>query len=213
MKKKPARKNKTKVLPKTKHSGFRQLVLKNRSYRRFYQDVRIAPDVLNELVDLARVTASARNLQPLKYYLTNCPGQNALVFPNLRWAGYLKEGGIDIPDGERPSAYILILCDKAISLSAGCDHGIAAQTILLGAVEKGLGGCIIGSIDVNRLKEALRIPDGLDILFVIALGKPKEKVVLEDLRAKGDIKYWRDETGVHHVPKRPLKDVIIKTED
>lgn len=211
--KKPNRKSKKRTATKTKPVSFRSLVLKNRSIRAFYQDFPISQNTLTGLVDLARLTASTRNLQPLKYFLSCDPAQNALIFPHLRWAGYLKEGGIDIPEGERPSAYILVLCDKNISASAGCDHGIAAQTILLGAVEKGLGGCIIASINTVQLKASLKLPDNLELLFVIALGKPKEKIKIESLSPDGNVKYWRDEKHVHHVPKRKLDDIIVKSNE
>ncbi len=186
----------------------KELVLRNRSYRRFHQETAIKMETLRELVDLARLSASAANLQPLKYILSCEPERNALIFPHLAWAAYLK----DWPgpaEGERPSAYIVILGDTDISRSFGCDHGIAAQTILLGATEKRLGGCIIASIQKEGLRQALVIPSRYEILLVLALGKPKEKVVIEMARADGDIKYWRDSQGVHHVPKRALDDIIV----
>ena len=187
----------------------RDLVLRNRSYRRFHQEVAIDVGTLKELVDLARQSASAANKQPLKYVLSYDPHSNALMFPHLRWAGYLK----DWPgpsEGERPSAYIIILGDKDISQSFGCDHGIAAQSIMLGATERGLGGCMIGAIDRNGLRRTLDIPERYEILLVLALGRPKETVVLEDLGPDGDIKYYRDEQGVHHVPKRSLDELILR---
>lgn len=187
----------------------RDLVLKNRSYRRFYQDHPIDLATLRELVDLARNTASAANIQPLKYALSCTPEKNAQVFPCTVWAGYLPEW--DGPEeGERPSAYIVILCDKNVAKGPGCDHGIAAQTILLGAAEKGLGGCMFGSIRRPELLDVLGLPpERYDVLLVIALGKPKEKVVLDEVGEDGDIKYWREPDGVHHVPKRALDDVIL----
>ncbi|MFZ0930066.1 MAG: nitroreductase family protein [Syntrophobacteraceae bacterium] len=184
------------------------LVLKNRSYRRFYQKHSIDSKTLKDLVNLARLSASAGNVQPLKYILSCDPQKNALIFPHLTWAAFLE----DWPgpnDGERPSAYIIILGDREISQSFGCDHGIAAQTMLLGAAEKGLGGCIIGSIQRENLKTALEIPPRFDILLVLALGKPKESVVIERVDVSGNTKYWRDNEGVHHVPKRSLEDIII----
>jgi nitroreductase len=186
----------------------KDLIFKNRSYRRFYQDTPVSLETLRELVDLARHSASGSNKQPLKYALSCDPGKNALIFATLAWAGYLT----DWPgpsEGERPSAYIVILGDKTISPSFGCDHGIAAQSILLGATEKGLGGCMIGSVQKGELRQALGIRDDLEILLVIALGKPKETVVLEAVGPEGDIKYWRDAAGVHHVPKRALDEIII----
>lgn len=186
----------------------RDLVMKNRTYRRFFQEVAIERRTLKELVDLARLSAAAGNMQPLKYILSCEPQKNALIFPHLAWAGYLK----DWPgpcEGERPSAYIIILGDTQITQSFGCDHGIAAQSILLGAAERGLGGCIIGTVQREQLHKALDIPSGYQILLVLALGKPRETVVIETVGAAGDIKYWRDSEGVHHVPKRALDDIIL----
>ncbi len=184
------------------------LVRKNRSYRRFYQEVVIGHDTLRELVDLTRCCASAANLQPLKYILSCEPDRNALIFKHIAWAAYLK-GWQGPPEGERPSAYIIVLGDRTIAKSFGCDHGIAGQTILLGAAEKGLGGCMIGSVRRDDLCQAIGVPRHLSILLVIALGKPKESVVIENLGPSGDVKYWRDSQDVHHVPKRSLDEIIV----
>jgi nitroreductase len=186
----------------------KDLILRNRSYRRFYGDVNIGLNTLRELVDLARLSPSAANLQPLKYILSSDPKKNTLIFRHLKWAAYLK----DWPGptkGQRPSAYIIVLGDTKISKSFGYDAGIAIQNILLGTTEKGLGGCIIGSINRRGLRKALNIYEHYKILLVLAFGKPKEKVVIECLGPDGDIKYWRDSQGVHHVPKRDLADIII----
>jgi len=186
----------------------RDLILRNRSYRRFHQQVAIDRETLRELVDLARLSGSGSNLQPLKFMLSCDPQTNALIFPLLGWAGYLK----DWPgpeEGERPAAYIVILGDKELRPSFGIDHGIAAQSMLLGAVEMGLGGCILGSVQRDKLRQVFEIPPHIDILHVVALGKPKEKVQLDAVGPDGDIKYWRDEEGVHHVPKRALDDIIF----
>jgi len=185
-----------------------EIVRKNRSYRRFYQDVPVKLDTLRGLVDLGRLSASALNLQPLKYVLSCDPKKNDLIFPNLGWAALLKDWG-GPEEGERPSAYIIMLVDTEISRSVGCDHGIAAQSILLGATEKGLGGCMIATVNRQELSKALGIEPRYEILLVIALGKPKEKVVIDKVKPDGDTKYWRDGQGVHHVPKRALDDIII----
>ena len=186
----------------------RDLIRNNRSYRRFWQQVPIEAETLRELVDLARLSASAGNMQPLRYILSCNPEKNALIFPSLAWARYI-ENWPGPAEGERPSAYVIVLEDKQLDHPLHCDHGIAAQSILLGATEKGLGGCIIGSVNKLNLRNVLSIPVRYDILLVIALGKPKEKVVLEVLQPEGSVKYWRDGEGVHHVPKRTLDDIIL----
>lgn len=187
----------------------RELVTRNRSCRRFDQSAPVTRQTLKELVDLARLSPSAANLQPLKYILSCEPEMNARIFPHLAWAGYLK----DWPgpsEGERPAAYIVILSDTQISRSAGCDHGIAAQSMLLGAVEKGLAGCMIGLIRRDDLRAELAIPEQYEILLVIALGRPREKAVIEAIGLEGDIKYYRDNAGTHHVPKRALDELILR---
>ena len=186
----------------------RDLIIKNRSYRRFHQNVSVKMETLRELVDLARLSASAANMQPLRYILSCDPALNALIFPHLAWAAYLKDW-IGPCEGERPSAYIIILEDTRISHPLHCDHGIAVQSILLGATEKSLGGCIIGAVDKKGLRKTLGITVRYEILLVLALGKPKEKVVIEEAGSDGDIKYWRDSKSIHHVPKRRLDDIIV----
>jgi len=185
-----------------------ELIRRNRSYRRFEESHLIGRQTLVELIELARFTASATNRQPLKYILSADPETNARIFPCLTWAAHLKDWDGPSP-GERPAAYIVILIDETLTEDWWCDDGIAAQTILLGAVEKGLGGCIIGGIQKERLRRDLTIPDHLRIRLVLALGKPAETVVLEDLEHGGDFRYWRDEKGVHHVPKRKLEELIV----
>ena len=184
----------------------KDLILKNRSYRRFYQDETISLEKLKELVDLARNSASAANLQSLRFMLCNTEEENDKIFSCLSWAGCLKDWDGPV-ESEKPSAYIILLTySKGTYILA--DVGIAAQSILLGAVEKGFGGCMFGSVKRDKLRELFHIPQEYDIPLIIALGKPREKVVIEDV--KTDIKYWRDKDGVHHVPKRKLEDLIIK---
>jgi nitroreductase len=187
----------------------RDLIEKNRSYRRFWQEADVDYETLRQLVDLARLSASAGNMQPLRYILSCDPKKNSLVFQNLSWARSI-DNWPGPPEGERPSAYIVILEDKQVEHPLHCDHGIAAQSILLGATEKGLGGCVIGAINKPNLRQVLIIPDRYEILLVLALGKPKEKVVVESLEPGGCTKYWRDSEEVHHVPKRTLGDVILE---
>ncbi len=187
----------------------RELILKNRSCRRFYENKTVPRERLRQWVDLARLSPSASNLQPLKYIISADPQTNARIFSTLAWAGYLN----DWPgpaEGERPAAYIVILADRTIKYPIDCDHGIAAQSILLGAVEAGFAGCIVGSVDRPELRRLLNIPSHLEILLVLALGKCREKRIIEEVGKNGDVRYWRDEQGIHHVPKRSLEDIIFK---
>lgn len=185
----------------------KNLILKNRSYRRFDQSVCISIDLLREMLEAARLSGSARNMQPLRYMLFNDPAECARIFPTLAWAGYMKEWP-GPEEGERPTAYIVQLGDLEITDDWWCDDGIAAQSMLLTAVEQGFGGCIIGSVQREKLRSILSIPERYKIIQVFALGKPAEKVVIDEV-SNDDIKYWRDEQGVHHVPKRSLDELII----
>lgn len=186
----------------------RELIEKTRSCRRFYQDQAVSLQTLKQLVDLARLSASAANLQPLRYILSNEPDKNERIFSCTAWAGYLQNWS-GPEEGERPPAYIIILADREVSKKVDCDHGIAAQSIVLGAKELGYSACMITALKREALRDALKIPERYDILMVIALGKCRETVVLEKAGADGNIQYWRDARKVHHVPKRALEDIIL----
>jgi nitroreductase len=185
-----------------------EIIRKNRSFRRFHQEPKVGDETLRELVDLTRYCPSAANLQPLKYILSSDPERNARIFANLTWAAYLKDWK-GPKETERPTGYVIVLQDTNISQAVDCDHGIACQTMLLGATEKGLGGCMLGAVNRKGLRAALNIPQHLKVLLVVAFGKPMETVVVELVGSDGSIKYWRDENDVHHVPKRALSDVIL----
>jgi nitroreductase len=186
----------------------KDLILKNRSYRRFFQEEKIGHEQLIEWVNLARNSASARNSQSLRYILSTDENLNSEIFIHLSWAGYLTdwEGP---EEGERPSAYIVLLNDTFITKNYFCDDGIALQSILLGATEAGFGGCMIYSVNRIKLRELLNLSEQYEIIGVLALGKPKETVVINDM-INGDIKYWRDENQVHHVPKRSINEIILE---
>lgn len=185
----------------------KDLIQKNRSYRRFFQEKRIEKEKLVELVGLVRWCASARNAQALKYVVIEKEEICEKIFPCLKWAGYLKEW--DGPEeGERPAAYLIQVLDTHIEENCLCDDGLQLQTILLGAAEEGMGGCIIKAFQAEALRKELNLPEYLKILYVLALGVPKEKVVIEDIQ-EGDYKYWRDAEGTHHVPKRKAEELLV----
>lgn len=186
----------------------KELVLKTRSYRRFDQSHFIRIETLEGLIDMARLSASAANRQPLKYLLFNSPESCDTIFQTVAWAAYLREWDGPVT-GQRPSAYIVMLGDTTITESFGYDPGIAAQSIMMGATEAGLGGCMIASIKRERLREELKIPERFGILLILALGKPAENIVIDDIK-DGDVRYWRDSNNNHHVPKRTLDELIVK---
>ena len=187
---------------------FKDLVYQNRSFRRLDEGYAITRETLVELVDLARCSASTGNRQALKFMLSYEAEKNAQMFPCIHLARRDREVRHP-PEGERPTAYIIILGDKEIAQNFAPDHGIAAQTIMLGAREKGLGGTMVGMVRRDKLMEILNIPLRYQVLLVLALGKPKEEVRLEGLREDGGTAFWWDDAGVFHVPKRSLDDIIV----
>lgn len=190
----------------------KELVKKNRSYRTFDPETDISRERLLEYIDTARLTPSAVNRQPL-YYIPVTRNTAQRILPYTNWAKAL-----DIklpPDGKGPCAFIILCTDKVRTPNpapAMRDIGIAAQTILLSAVEDGYGGCMIGSFDVTKLKGELSLGEDIDPQLLVALGKPAETVVLEDMEKDASTSYYRDENGVHHVPKRKLSDIVIDVE-
>lgn len=189
------------------YTDLHALITKNRSCRKFDEACKIDKEQIIRWIDLARLSASGRNMQPLKYAICTNVEKNAAIFPNLAWAGYLKDW--DGPaDGQKPAAYIVVLKDTTLADNIFCDDGIAMQSIMLGVACDGFGGCIIGSVKKENIHKILNIPAHLEILWVIALGKPAEKIVIEEVR-NNNVKYWRDENEVHHVPKRSIDEIVV----
>ncbi|TFH35973.1 MAG: nitroreductase family protein [Dehalococcoidia bacterium] len=186
----------------------RELTLKNRSYRRFHQDMPVDMQTLRELVDLARVAQSPWNQQAVKFLLCNRPEMNAQIFEHLFWAARMPEWN-GPAEGERPSAYIIIVSDKELGKIFNFDHVVAGTTLLLGAVERGLGGCLMGAFSKKKMTATLGLSERYEPLLVVALGTPNETIVLDPVGPDGNTAYWNDEQGVHHVPKRSLEDLIL----
>lgn len=188
-----------------------EIVARTRTFRRFVQKEPISMTILHDLIDLARLGGSARNCQPWQYIIVNTPDECSKIFPFLGWAGYLKDWK-GPEEGERPSAYIVCLLNrnwlKGSDREAQFDLGIASQNLLLGAMEKRIGGCRIGAFN-PQIRSLFELPEHLEISLVIALGKPRETVIIQESKDEEDIQYWRDEQSVHHVPKRTLKDCLV----
>ncbi len=188
---------------------FLELVTKARTCRRFCEAEGLPAGTLEWLVSCARATPCAGNAQALRFAAAQSPEACAAVFPALKWAGMLPDW--DGPEaGERPAGYLVVLGEAGARAKLNAiDAGIAVQTIQLAAVTRDLGCCIFLSFDPRAIREALDIPESLEPLLVLALGVQKEIRCLEPMNGEGSVKYWRDAQGVHHVPKRPLEDLLI----
>lgn len=190
---------------------FKELVLKNRSYRGYDESRTVTREELRELVDCARLTPSSVNAQPFQYYLAADKAVVEKIQPLTRWAGALPEHKLPHP-GMRPTAFIVICQDLRVGESLNRyqkDVGIVAQTILLAAAEKDLGGCMIGSFNAGAVSSALELKEHFAPVLIVAVGEPAEKIVLTDAEPGGSVTYYRDEQDVHYVPKRKLEDIII----
>ncbi len=184
------------------------MIVQNRSYRRFDEQLRLSREDLLALIDHARLAPSAMNRQPLRYRLVNTQEECDLVFPHTRWAGYLKNWA-GPQSGERPAAYLIMCLPQDAGRMQFVDTGIAAQSILLAATERGWGGCMLGSVNKDEVHRIFSLPAELEIVLVIALGLPAEQVVLDPVGENGSIEYWRDEQDVHHVPKLSLPMLLL----
>jgi len=179
-------------------------IISRRTIRR-YQRKPVPEEVLVRCVDAARLSPSSANRQPLKYLIINDERLLKDVFGTLGWAGYLLPQ-LKPTEEVMPQAYIVMLLDKNISQKADYDAGIASMSISAVAHDEGLGSCILASIDRDRLRKILKIPEGLEILLVVSLGYPAETSLVEKMR-EDDVKYWLDEKRVLHVPKRDLQEI------
>lgn len=185
----------------------KEILKKNRTYRRFDNSVQITKEQVIDWIDGARYCASAKNAQPLKYIIVTDTDECAETYQWVKWAGYLTEWDGPIQE-ERPTAYILQLLDTSISTNPLCDDGLQLQAITMAAVEEGFGACIFKSFNNGALRKQFNLPEHLQILYVVAFGKPVEEVVIEPISGE-DYKYWRTEDQKHHVPKRPIEDIIL----
>jgi len=189
---------------------FVDLVKKSRSRRSFSTEAKLTERTLLELCDVARYTPAAMNLQPLKYRLVSKPEEVARMTEITRWAASLTQKLP--PEGQGPSGFIVICHDTEVTAQKPIfliDAGIVAQTIMLAAAERGLGGCILGSASEAALRETLALPETVAPVLVLGLGVPTETVVLTEAE-EGQVRYYRDEENVHYVPKRPLDEILIK---
>lgn len=189
----------------------KDLIKKNRSVRGYDNSRDVTIEELREMVDCARLSASSVNMQPLKYILVNTVDGKARVLKQVSFAAKLST--LKLPHrGSEPMAYIVICQDEQISKSETGflrDVGIAAQSITLAATELGLGACMLGYFSPDKLRQALDLSENLKPQLVISLGKSVEDIRVVDIEEGESTDYYRDEAGIHYVPKRKLDDVII----
>lgn len=187
---------------------FLSLVTTARSIREFKQERPVEPAVLLELIEVVRLAPSAANLQPLKYLPVADAKRCEMIFPTLSWASALS-GWAGPEEGKRPAAYIIVIQDMEISSRPFYDIGVSSATLHYAAAARGLGSCIIMSIDKRELCSILQLEDCYSIEAVVALGYPDQTVAIEPLKSGRSVNYYRTKDGVHHVPKRSLKDILI----
>ncbi len=186
------------------------LVKRARSYRRYDPTKPLSKDDLKAFVEAARLTPSAGNLQRLRYLAVTEKSEVLTLTKEVKWAGYLSDW--DGPaDSEAPAAYLILLSPESTGVSQ-IDVGIAAETILLAAAEAGVGGCMILNFPREALTERYKLVSNYKIELVISLGVPAEKVEIETVK-EDNVRYYRDENDVHHVPKRALSEVFLSPED
>jgi len=185
--------------------SFYDLIVSRRSIRQFRQK-RVSRDILERLVDTARLAPSAANRQPLEFVVIDEQKTVKQIFPCLKWAAYIApEGNPKL--GHEPAAYIVILANTEVSEKGyEWDVGAAVENMILTALEDGIGSCWLVSVDRDKVREILNIPVKYKIDSVLALGYPAETPVIEDMN--GSVKYWKDNKAKLHVPKRKLEDVI-----
>jgi len=186
--------------------GIYEAIISRRSIRKFDQK-KIDPEILKKIVNAGRLAPSAANLQPLEYLIIDDEDLKRKVFPNLAWAGYIKPEG-DPGEDERPAAYIIILADKKINPAPERDIGASVENMNLVAEEEGMGCCWIGAFKKKKINEIIRVPENLSAELILVMGYPVEKPVPEDIEKGSSIKYYKDDSGTLHVPKRKLEDIL-----
>ena len=191
-------------------ADFKELVESSRSVRRFASASGIDRELLLSFIDIARATPSAVNFQPIKYKIFCKKEELDDVFPRLKWAGLLKDKFAPQTPDERPEGYIAMFVDSDIAApeNSGIDVGICAQTIMLAARSAGLHGCMLAAFDKDSFRKDLSLPDNLRPVLILAFGKSAETIALEDAQ-NGAVAYYRNQDGIHRVPKRPLSEIVL----
>lgn len=195
-------------------NDLKNLMMSDRTVRRFRESERIPVETLEKVVELVRYCPSGRNAQPLRYVIVTSEDDKEKVYPLLKWAGYFKDW-YGPEKGERPAAYIIQCLDTKYGNNCLCDDGLQLEAMTLGLRTLGIAGCIIKAFDSIKLHEELRVGERYLPRYVLAVGYPAENVEIEDMDGSedADFKYYRTPDGTHHVPKRPLSELILKVDN
>lgn len=183
-----------------------ETIISRRTIRKFKQE-EIDPEMLRKLVNAGRLAPSAANLQPLEYLIIDDKNLKERIFPSLSWAGYIRPEG-DPAESERPVAYIIIIADRKISPNPEIDIGASAENISLAAGEGNIGCCWIGAFKKKKVNKIIDLADSHSVELILALGYSMEKPVSEDIKKSSSIKYYKDDSGTMHIPKRRLEDIL-----
>ena len=179
-----------------------------RTYRRFEQRP-VAPEILTEAVDAARIASCGANRQTVRYIIVESADAVAAVQPLVHWAAYLPpEQGAPKPD-ELPTAFIAILQDDNLPGASDVDVGLALGSLTAAAWAHGVGSCIMGAINRPALTELLALPEGVRLCYIVALGYPTHESHLVSMQ-DGDVKYYLDDNRDFCVPKRGMEEVLLK---
>lgn len=187
------------------YNELKTLIQEARTTRRFKKDSTVDIKDLKEILDLARITSSAKNMQPIKYILVTQEEAVHKLAQTATWASHLKNW--DQSEDERPSAFILMLNDQMIDGFPMFDAGASFTAISLAAKAKGLATCPMASIDKELCKKLFVIPDCYDVMIGIAIGIGTENIKLIDTESF-DTNYYREDDDTHVVPKRTLSSII-----
>lgn len=181
------------------------LLRRNRSYRGFDKSCPVTQAQLRRIAEVCTLVPSGRNQQVLRLKLLTRNNGADQMQGLYKLGAALPELHLPFP-GTEPEAFIIICSTVDPDKWVHMDVGIAAQSMLLKAVEMGLGGICIGAFNKQALIETFALP--YEPVLMLAIGKPAEKIELLPVHAGEPLKYYR-ENGIHYVPKIVANDLIL----
>lgn len=185
-----------------------ELLKTRRTYRRFAQR-EISQEIVEEILKAARLASSAMNRQPLSYVVVKDADKVEEVFSHTRWGGALPDGQGQPKPGEEPVLFIGVVENTDLgSFYTEVDAGLAISNMTLAAWNHGVGSCIIGACDKEKLGEMFGLSEKEKLHYVVAFGYPTHESSIVDLEENGDFKYYLDESRNYMVPKRKTSDVV-----